>query len=46
MSLPAKDIFPSTRSAWPMIALSRVDLPAPLAPMIETISPAPTEMPT
>ena len=35
---------PSTRSAWPTMALSSVDLPAPLAPMMETISPASTAM--
>ena len=41
-STPANRMFPSTRSACPTIAVSSVDLPAPLAPMIATISPAAT----
>jgi hypothetical protein len=42
VSSPANRIRPSTRSACATIALRSDDLPAPLAPMIEIISPRPT----
>ena len=47
MSRPSKRMLPWRGRLSPLIARSVVDLPAPLAPISVTISPAPTrsEMP-
>ena len=46
MSRPSKVIDPSRARGLPQIVIISVDLPAPLAPMIVTISPRLTSMST
>ncbi|MNJ75881.1 hypothetical protein D3C77_730540 [compost metagenome] len=40
MSVPRYTICPDAARGWPKIDISRVDLPAPLAPIRLTVSPS------
>ncbi|MCY1533853.1 hypothetical protein D9M68_692020 [compost metagenome] len=46
MSWPRNRICPAAARGWPKIDISRVDLPAPLAPISATVSPSLTSSET